>query len=314
MTNPNFIIIGAAKAGTTALYENLKKHPEVFMTEMKEPNFFSLENGSLTWLEGTVGKGYAENFIYNFDDYLDLFNDADGKVAIGEASPVYLYDPGASVSIYENFPNMKIIVILRNPAERAFSNFVHHLRINAETAKNFEKALKLEDERIRKNWWWGFHYKQTGYYFSQLKKYFDLFPKEQIKVVIYDDWLHQPRDTFKEILGFLGVKQDFIPNLNKKYKVSSLVKYSTVEKIIKTTDKTVKLIRYFFPKGKREKVKRNIAGLTNKISDFNRYKPSLNQDTKSKLIKEYMDDIKKLESLTEKDLSNWYLPYMNEKV
>ena len=308
MIYPNFLIVGAAKAGTTALYENLKKHPEVFMTPMKEPNFFSLENHSITWLDGTVGKGYAENFIYTLDDYLSLFKNAGDKKAIGEASPMYLYDKNAAATIRGHFPEMKIIIILRNPADRAFSNFVHHLRINAETTRNFEKALKLEEERIKMNWWWGFHYRQAGCYYEQVKSYYNTFPEEQIKVIIYDDWLNRPEDSFKEILVFLDVDQSFIPDLKKKYKVSSLVKNNNVEDLLKVIDKSVKLIRYLYPKNKRNSVKRNIAEKLEWMFELNRYKPSLNPDMKAKLLATYEDDIKQLEKLIQKDLSRWYEP------
>jgi len=128
MTIPNFLIIGAAKSGTTSLYHALKQHPKIFMSPVKEPNFFALEGGELNYPQGTVDPRYLAQCITTKEEYNQQFEGVSNEIAVGEASPIYLYHPQAPVRIKNCLPNVKIIVILRNPIERAYSNFLHHIR------------------------------------------------------------------------------------------------------------------------------------------------------------------------------------------
>ena len=136
MTMPNFLIIGAAKSATTSLYEYLNQHPDIFMSRNKEPRFFALVDhpNRDRWLgrdldDDPVWKGS----IVNIDDYRALFDEVDGQVAIGEASPLYLaWSSHAAPAIQRHIPDAKLIACLRDPAERAFSHYCHNLLYGSE--------------------------------------------------------------------------------------------------------------------------------------------------------------------------------------
>ncbi len=296
---PNFLIIGAAKSGTTALYAFLKEHPDVFMPEIKEPNYFTLKQPDYKFKHDTIQESYRNQFVYNYEDYISLFSEAAGYQAVGEASPIYLFDKNTPNSIYECLPSVKIIVILRNPAERAFSNFIQAVRANLETTDNFQEALELESKRTKENWWWSFQYKKAGFYYEQLKRYYSLFPENQIKVFLYEDWKNSPKKTYKEILKFLNISDSYEPNFNEKHKTSYLIQNTKLDTFIKKNNLLNKTVKFFLPKKLRRLLKK-------KITEINSYKPIIDNSLKRKLLADYKEDIRKLEKLIDRDLNHWY--------
>ncbi|MDY7015905.1 MAG: sulfotransferase, partial [Cyanobacteriota bacterium] len=157
MVLPNFLIIGAAKGGTTSLYTWLAQHPQIYMTPVKEPNFFALQGENFNYPSGTVSQRYLDECVTNFEAYLEQFKAVNCEIAIGEASPFYLYHPQAASRIQQTIPDVKLIAILRDPVERAYSNFLHHIREGFETVEDFSQALQAEESRMRDRWWWGFY-------------------------------------------------------------------------------------------------------------------------------------------------------------
>lgn len=217
---PNFLIIGAAKSGTTSLYEYLKQHPQIWMSSVKETNFFALE-GELLKFCGSGDQNYINKFsITKIEDYLKLFQGVENKIAIGEASPLYLYHPMASRRIQHYIPDAKLIVILRNPVDRAYSSFLHLVRDGREPLRNFAQALQEEEVRICNNWEHIWHYQQMGFYYIQLNRYFNTFSRQQIRVYLFEDFITNPVYMLKDIFQFLGVDDSFIPNLSIKHNVS----------------------------------------------------------------------------------------------
>ena len=149
MTLPNFLVIGAAKSGTSSLYMYLKQHPEIYMSPIKEPHFFSFDDES----KMTKGPGDPiHKAITNFDDYQAQFDGVTDEKAIGEASTSYLYRPEAPGRIHAMLPDAKLIVILRNPVDRAFSAYMHVVRDKRETSKDFAEALSKEESRKAAGW------------------------------------------------------------------------------------------------------------------------------------------------------------------
>src|SRR3712207_6354190 len=139
MTMPNFLIIGAMKSGTTALYYYLEQHPEIYMSPVKEPNFFSSQE-----------QENAADAVTDIGTYQHLFRGVSGEKAIGEASHSYLYEPGAAAEIRRYLPEAKLIAILRNPIDRAYSHFLHMVRSGTEPLDDFAQALQEEVVGIRK--------------------------------------------------------------------------------------------------------------------------------------------------------------------
>lgn len=221
-TLPNFIILGAAKAGTTALYHYLKQHPQITMSPLKETNFFALMNEPLDFC-GPGDQDYINRFsITDLDGYLTQFQGCEGAKAIGEASPLYLYSPKAPPRIHEYVPDAKLIAILRNPVDRAYSAFLHLVRDGRETTRDFREALQREEERIAAGWEHIWHYKNMGRYYEQVKRYTDTFGRDRVRVFLYKDFRTNPTEMLGKVFRFLGVEDTFIPDMSARYNEASL--------------------------------------------------------------------------------------------
>lgn len=205
MILPNFIILGAAKAGTTALYHYLQQHPEIGMSRIKETNYLALKDDTLDF-RGPGDCDYIRRFTITTEaGYHDQFAHCAGKKAVGEASPLYLYDPKVPGEIEALVPTAKLIAILRNPVDRAYSAFLHLIRDRRETTADFLEALQLEPSRIDDRWEHIWHYIAMGRYAEQLERYLARFPREQIRVILYDDFRADPASVLTDIIRFLEV-------------------------------------------------------------------------------------------------------------
>ena len=294
-TLPNFIIIGAQKAATTSLYTYLRQHPEVFMPKVKEPMFFNSYKQENTFF--IKGQKRARN--RTLEEYKSLFNNVKNEKAIGEASPAYIYNQKAIALIKEEIPNVKIIAILRQPAERAYSNFLHAKRAGKEPLDDFEKAFVLEEERISEHWSPLYHYKSKGFYFKQLQKCFDVFPKEKMKILLFEDVVKNPTHTTQEIFNFLNVDPDFTPDTSKKTNVSGTPKGIFGWLIMK--------LRFYdlLPNIQFSKYLPDFI-ITLLFKSAYSKPEKLNEHLKKELTdKYYKADILQLEKLIEKDLSHW---------
>ena len=295
MTLPNFLIIGSAKGGTSSLHYYLKQHPQIFMPDLKEPRFFALEGEFLNFQNPDSAINY--NSITTLEAYKNLFANVTNEIAIGEASPLYLYSEKAARRIKHYVPDAKLIVILRNPADRAFSCYTHLQREDYETL-SFESALKAEPERIQNNWAHLWHYREAGYYYRQLKPYFELFDPEQIKIYLFDEFKQDNHVVLTDIYDFLGVDRDFVPDMTRQ-NVSGMPKSRMLQKFFSQKNVFRSTIQAVVPKELRHTV-------AAKIKAWNiGKKPKLNPETRHQLMLEYRDDILQLQTLIAKDLTSW---------
>jgi hypothetical protein len=222
MTLPNFIILGAAKAGTTALYHYLRQHPQVCMSRTKETNFLALRDDPLDF-RGPGDRDYIARFsVTTLDGYRDQFRGCEARSAIGEASPLYLYSPKAPRLIGEVVPDAKLIAILRDPIGRAYSAFLHLVRDGRESVLDFGEALRLEDGRIRDGWEHIWHYRRMGYYHAQLSRYYQLFDPNNIKICLYHDFKTDPVGVLRDLFRFLKVDESFIPDISTRHNDAGL--------------------------------------------------------------------------------------------
>jgi len=229
---PNLFIVGMPKSGTTSLYYYLKQHPDIFMSEAKEPMYFCKDftRSSIDYHKKIVGhKNWKKpKYSVNLKDYLKLFSNVKNERIIGEATVFYLYSKVAAKNIYKFNPNAKVIIMLRNPTNFLYS---YHSQIGSrggETIANFKKALESEKDRKKgKNiprsirFPEMLYYSELVHYVDQIKRYVDLFSKNQIKIILFDDFKEQPKKVYLEILNFLGVSKNFVPvfkayNTNKQ--------------------------------------------------------------------------------------------------
>jgi len=200
---PNFFILGAAKCGTTSLYNYLKQHPDTYMSPVKEPCFF------------------CETFQIIKDPvaYARLFNAVENETAIGEASHVYFSSPSSAETLRAFFPKAKFVLVLRHPADRAYSLYHHMRRYGYETIASFEKALEAEEKRFQSKFFrrhcnqyiYNFFYFRSGCFGEQIERYFSLFDRRQFYIMTLSQLMDAPLTKIQEIFDFLNVRGKYFP-------------------------------------------------------------------------------------------------------
>jgi len=306
MRMPNFLIIGAQKSGTTALYHYLKQHPEVYMSPLKEPGFFAFEGQqpAFTNLKGELSKT-SRTSITSLADYQALFQGRRGEKAAGEASIVYLFVPATAACIKQYLPEVRLIAMLRNPIDRAYSAFTHALRDNLETVRDFERALELEESRIRNNCEFLFRYTSMGFYYAQLKRYFDVFDRDQIRVYLYDDLRTDLPGTLHDIFRFLGVDARFTPDMSALHNASGVPKNRLLHRatnvLLLKSDRARRLPEPFKVVLSSPFVSRTAT----KVRAGNLTKPPFPGQAREALGAVFREDILRLQDLLARDLSPW---------
>jgi hypothetical protein len=195
---PNFFIVGAAKAGTTSLYHYLKEVPGVFMSKVKEPYYFS----------PNYIRRYTGEMVTDKEEYLRLFKNASGCIAIGEASPSYLWDPNSPKLIHQSIPDARIIILLRDPIERAYSHYLMKVRFGTGDKRSssfYQDLMRNYKNPERKANDMSQLYVEFSMYYEQVKRYFDEFGRQQLKVIIYEEFIQRPEETVNDVLAFLGL-------------------------------------------------------------------------------------------------------------
>jgi len=297
---PNFLIVGAAKAGTTALYNYLSQHPQIYMSSHKEPKFFLSEDKRGKFSGPDDDLMINKSTITTLEEYEKLFSGAKEGMVIGEGSVWYLYDKKSPMRIKELIPNVKIIAMLRNPVDRAFSAFSHVIRDERETITEFEKALKAEEDRIKANWEPIWHYVRAGFYYLQLKRYYDLFPRDHISVCLYDDFVTNPLQVIQNIFRFLEVDENFIPDVTTRINVSGKPKLAALHNFLIRPNKMKNMLKKIIPHSTRLAIKNRII-----ITNLKKENSTIPPSTRRQLQALYRADIIKLQTLINRDLSSW---------
>jgi len=218
---PTFLVIGAGRSGTTSCYYYLKAHPEIFMSPVKEPRFFAYD-GTLPTYSGPDTSAWLRSCVVEPDAYLRLFDGVRDERAIGEASIQYLSYPGCPERIRARIPEVRIVALLRDPVERAYSQFLFVSRDGFEPERDFVAALDAEPDRIHAGWAPGFQYATYGLYYRHLSRYYEQFDREQIRVYLYDDFKGDTAAVLRDIYAFVGVDPDFAPDLTRRYNPSGV--------------------------------------------------------------------------------------------
>ncbi|MGF1479793.1 MAG: sulfotransferase domain-containing protein [Cyanophyceae cyanobacterium] len=297
---PNFLVIGAAKAGTTSLYTYLQQHPQIYLSPVKETNFFAMEGENLNYkypASKTIDN-YLSQCQTDLHTYQKLFEGVSDEKAIGEISPMYLYETQAPERIHHYIPDVKLIAILRNPVDRAYSGFLHTIRDNLEPIADFEQAIQEEPKRRESNWWWGFFYVHPGFYYEQLTRYFQKFERSQIKIYLYEDFQKQPTPLLQDLFRFLQVNESFMPDMSAKYNVTGIPRNKVLYKALNQRNLFTLALRLLLPSKLYE-------SFTTDIKNRSLTKPELTSDVRKHLIQVYKEDILKLQDLLQKDLSAW---------
>ena len=308
---PDFLVIGAGKSGTTSLDKYLNQHPQIFVPKVKEPNFFGYENTKVEDLNGNEAD--IKHFLRStttLDKYLEIFKDAAPDQIKGETSNTYMYHHGAPERIKHYIPDVKLIAVLRQPANRLYSRFLHLARENRLPSEEFSDCLDKTSI-----WWERNDLIKEGFYYKNLAKYFALFPRENIKIYLYDEFQNNSEKILQEIYEFLGVDKNFKPDQSVRYNQSGFVKNKSLNKVIGQGGIISQYMRRLLPKVLLDKIKGNLT-LKRRINNLrgkNLSRPALDPAIKQFLTFEvYHDDIKRLQDLIGKDLSHWL--DMNQKV
>jgi hypothetical protein len=287
---PNFFIVGAQKAGTTSLYHYLDQHPQVFMSPRKEPHYFEGMHQEFR----RPGRRNAP--VSDPAEYQALFEGASGESAIGEASASYLYSPRAPGLIKSSVPHARIIAVLRHPADRAYSNYLHCVQVGREPLGSFAEALQAEQSRMRDKWGPLWYYKHKGFYHAQVKRYFDTFGRERVGVWLYEDLRNHTPRTLGEVFRFLGVDENFVPDASIEHNPSGVPRTGKLYPRVRAlTARNPVLVERILPARLRGFLKSRI------LVKPPPFPPELRED----LTRSYEKDILRLQELINRDLSAW---------
>lgn len=292
---PDFFIVGAPRCGTTAMQDYLSQHPEIFMPEAKELHFFGSDLG-------------FSNKRLGEKEYLSYFKNAKNEKRVGEASVWYLYSKLAACEIREFNPSSKIIIMLRNPADVLYSLHSRFLYNGNEDISDFKEALEAEEDRKR-----GLripktvmvvdtlYYRDTIRYTEQVRRYFDVFGRENVFIVIFEDFTNKTDEVYKETLSFLGVNQDFQPvfrvvNPNKRIRSRFLSKL-----LINPPQKLQSFANVLLPSGFRQTVVKTLWTFSTVYEPRTVIDPEL----RNTLRVEFASDIETLSVLLGRNLTRW---------
>ena len=294
MNLPNLLIVGAAKSGTTSLHNYLKKHPEIFMSNHKEPHFL---------INKEIGENRIPKGVKKLNEYSSLFDGSDTFKYRGESSAMYLQFPNIAIKNIKKYleKDLKIIIMLRNPIDRAFSGYQHVKRFNVDEELTFEQALEVCEDR---------YFKQTsltpatryihiGMYYDFVKKFMHSF-SDQVHVIIYDDFVADTQNELSKVFSFLKVKKIDV-NITEKYMVGG---WKWKNRFFKNT---------FMKKSFLKKIIKIIAPfefLRNFLNNLFKYLFTMPDDkmdisVRKKLQNIYKNDVTNLSKLLNRDLNFW---------
>ncbi len=300
---PNFLIIGAGKCGTTSLDNYLKQHPEIFIPEIKEPNFFGYElMTEADFRENPQELIHFRNSVTTIDDYQKLFEPAMKGQVKGETSNTYLYHKYAPEGIYNYNKDIKLIAIFRQPADRLWSRYLHLSRESRLPTQDFSECLNRNSI-----WWERNDLINEGFYFKNLSPYYELFNPSQIRVYLFEELKNNGEKVLEDIFGFLGVDTTFKVDMSVRYNKSGIIKNTLFDKIIGNHGLIPGLTRTIMGNSYQKlKQSSTLQKLITSIRSKNLAKPSIDPGIRKILTNDiYCDDIRKLSKLTGKNLQHW---------
>ena len=293
---PDFLIVGAFKSGTTSLVDYLGQHPDVWLPWLQEPAFFASPRFSLD-LSGDPRPQKAPESAYGrprtetLAQYAALFADAPVGATLGESSPQYLREPEAPARIASLLPDVKLLAVLRHPAQRAYSDYMMFVRDGMEKASFAEVVARPYGPRPPQ------HFVETGFYGKQLQRFYDIFPRDQIRVVLTEDLAAEPAATLGGIFSWLGVDPDFRPDVSGVRNVSGMPANRAVAAAYALRRRAQPVLKPLLP-----------AALVRRVDDRLRrglHKQAPDPQVIEHLSEVYRDDIALLSRLLQRDLSAW---------
>jgi len=309
---PNFFVVGAVKAGTTAFHNLLDQHPEIYMSPIKEPNFFaqtdlkphlyvdqyrrSISFNLDKYLQGSMQKTVHIADVKTWEDYRSLFKNVSVEIAIGEGSNSYLFCPNSAGLIAQRFPHAKIIMILRNPVDRAWSHYLMNQKIGHQVLPDFLQEIDQDRSIQPKGWGITSNYFELGLYDEQVSRFLAVFPKTQIKILLYEDFVRQPGQTFSKVCEFLGVSAVSANFENTHKNVGAVPRWPTVYRALQRSG-IPHSIKHHLP----ETIKELLHTLILKRGNL----PRLRESERDVLLRLYTPSIRSLSSILGRNFDHW---------
>ena len=303
MTLPDFFVIGVPKAGTTALHVALARHPQLFLSRLKEPKFFLCDGPPPARGGPGDARSYRE-WVWRREDYESLFAAAPAGTLRGESSPFYLYDPEAQRRLHETVPQARLIAVLRDPVDRAHSNWAHLWSAGLEPVSDFVAACRRQEERKAAGWAPFWQYLGLGYYGEQLERLYQRFPRDQVLLLRYRDLREEPVATLDRICAFLGVvtaELHELPVENVTTHASPSLRNRALAAALRATADV--------EHGAPGRFLRPVTGfLSRHLQREQRPRQPLTPEQRAELIPQFAADIAVLERLTGESYADWLDP------
>ncbi len=299
---PDFFLIGVPKAGTSALHAALALHPHLFMSKVKEPKYYMCGDSPPPAYKGPGDAHSNQEWIWQRERYLDLFEEAPEGTLRGESTPFYLYNRDARRRIAADRPDAKLIVVLRDPVDRAYSNWMHLWMDGLEPRGDVVEAVRHEQKRIDNGWAPFWHYSALGMYGRQVKDLFDHFPSEQVLLLRYKSLVDSPDEVLQRVFDFLGVEGqeiDDIPSDNSRPFVRDGVRARTVGPVIRAGA----TVGAFLPPQVWRTVSKPLISQLHRGGDTAR--PKLTPEQRAALLQPHLEDIALLEEVTGESFEQW---------
>lgn len=300
MALPDFFVIGVPKAGTTALHVALARHPQLFMSEIKEPKYFLCDGPP----PQRGGPGDAKSFrerVWRRADYEALFASAPAGTLRGESTPFYLHTPDAQRRLHDAVPHARLIALLRDPVDRAHSNWTHLWSAGLEPEQDFVKACRLEDQRTAAGWAPFWRYLDLGRYGEQLQRLYTRFSREQVLVLRYHQLHDEPERTLERICAFLGVETGVITEIPAE-NVTTHATPSHRNRMLAALLRAGAAIERYLP---RTAWRSTEAFLSQRIQTEQRRREPLTAVQRAELLPSFEQDIMLLEELTGLGFDEW---------
>ena len=295
---PNLFIVGAQKAGTSALAGWLSQHPQVYISFPKEPGFLAFGTDGYTFSDGYGNAAPASRYVVrDHDSYLALFAGAHAEHRIiGEASTWYLSIPGTAQKLQDYNPRARIILVLRNPVERAYSAWCHARGDRLEPCESFADALALEEQRGEVEFL--LRYRRMGLYAQALEEYLDAFGTGQVLVMFHDDMRGDPVTFWEQVCDFLQIDASAEPPFNFRYNRAGEPRSRLLQRLLRS-HRVKQTVRRLLPH-------RVSLSIKNRLDDANlRDFPPMDNAVRDELRDYYRDDIRRLAALTDRNLEAW---------
>jgi hypothetical protein len=303
---PDFFVAGAPKAGTTALHSALVRHPSLFMSAVKEPKFFLTDGPPPAKGGPGDAKTYREH-VWRRADYEALFDPAPPGTLRGESTPFYLYRLDAQLRIRTLVPHARLIIVLRDPIERAHSNWAHLWSAGLEPIGDFVEACRAEEQRMAAGWADFWRYKDLGRYGRQIEQLYTVFPADQVFMIRYREMIEDPPGTLDGICRFLGVETGLIsevPRENITAHPNETRRHLALSRLARAGSAVTARLPGHAGSGLTDRLERSLQrGAAPR-------RP-LTWAERAQLIGEFEDDVTVLSSITGHDFSDWVRPREN---